>query len=288
MTLIPDITINLVSAGLAGGATAAWFAGRRTWRHRNSRAFWKFLEEPTLFVVGELPSDVLLNTLEPMLEKRVGSVTDPRALVKAIVSHVQDQEISGLIGRGDFDAIATMVARFAALNLPPEPRIVAPNDVTKAMKLANNLVLIGGKDVNSLTEEYYTSLGCELEPTINDEGRNMVRDHQLNVDHVVSPTAEDSGIPHTVVDYGVLVRGRSPLNSEREVVIIAGAHGLGTLAAAEVSVGEGFQSDLRHYLNKHKQGFECLVEYKRNDTARGKGHPEIRIFPRKMAGVSPP
>ena len=245
-------------------------------KYRRHRAFWSFLERPTIFVVGDLGTSVLLSTLSDALQYVVSEEDHRQLIVDKIINHISSQEISGLIGRGDLDAIVNMVIRFASLRLPAKPLILHPSEVDDEQR-NYNLVLIGGKDVNSLTK-VLTPRGCHLEALTNNEGRNVVRDSRLNVDHPVRWQSEPNFNGEILrEDYGILTRGRNPNNSESEVLLMAGAHGLGTLAAAEVSLSSKFERRLYHDLKEYNGNFECLVRYTRTDGGPSDGHVTIDL-----------
>ncbi len=258
MGLAYDLAVNLgaASAGAALGAT--WIEGRRRLRYRHQREFWKFLEQPSVFVVGGITSPVLLNTLDLELTALVPSEAERIALVDFMIRYVRGQEMSGLVGRGDFHSIVRMAVRLGFLRLPVRPLILHPSEVGE--RRTGNLVLIGGSDVNPLTGALGPLLGCQLEARINHEGRAVVRDSRLGVEHRASePGAVE------VVDYGVLARGPNPYNRDSTVVLLAGAHGFGTIAATEVSLGATAKKQLRGLLRQFDGGFECLISYRRSD-----------------------
>ncbi len=191
------------------------------------------------------------------------------------MSHINTQEISGLIGRGDLDAIVNMVVKFASLRLPAKPLILHPSQIGEHRN--QNLVLIGGKDVNSLTP-VMTPRGCHLEALTNDAGRNVVRDFRLNTDYPVRWQSEPNANGEIIrEDYGILARGRNPINPETRVLLIAGAHGLGTLAAAEVSLSSKFERRLYRDLKEYNGNFECIVKYTRIDGGPSDGRVTIDL-----------
>lgn len=153
-----EIGINLASAGIGAvlGGSGTYLADR--FRYRHHRAFWRFLKGPTVFVVGDLAPDILLNTLPDTLKSAVTGQQDWRLIVETIQSHLNTQEVSGLIGRGDLDAIVRMVAKFASMRLPAKTLVLHPSQVRE--RRTQNLVLIGGNDTNSLTNDVAPRLGC--------------------------------------------------------------------------------------------------------------------------------
>jgi hypothetical protein len=116
------------------------------------------------------------------LEQVVGQEQDRQRIVATIMAHLNTQEISRLIGRGDLDAIVNMVAKFASLRLPAETHVLHPSQVVGERR-NQNLVLIGGNDANSLTNALAPRLGCRLASIINDKGHNVVRDSRHDVDY---------------------------------------------------------------------------------------------------------
>jgi hypothetical protein len=275
MGLAYDLGVNAGAAILGAGATAGSIRLRRTIRDRVDRSFWRFLERPTIFVAGDLTSSVLLNDLAEMLKSRSPGEEGQRELLTAVVERVDDQEISGLIGRGDFEAITKLVTRFATVRLPTDLPILRPSEVTPAQR-KQNLVLIGGRDVNSLTEQFSERMGCRLEATLNSEDRAIVRDSHLGKDYAVEIDGPDRRGMTRTLDYGVLARARNPENREREVVIMAGAHGFGTMAAAEATLDREHQQSLLHPYERYGD-VEALISYERRDRGVAKGQPVIGL-----------
>jgi len=280
-----DLGVNAGAAVLGAGAATGALKPRRRVRDRFDRSFWAFLEKPTIFVAGDLTSSVLLHDLAAMLKSRSPSEDGQEELLAAVVQRVDQQEISGLIGRGDFEAITRLVTRFASVRLPTDLPILRPSELLPAQR-KHNLVLIGGGDVNSLSADFSERLGCHLITTLNDTDHAVIRDLHLDKEYAVEINGPDARGVKRTVDYGVLARGRNPENPDREVVVIAGAHGFGTLAAAEVSVAREHQRRLLRDYREYR-GFEALVRYERQDHDSAKGQPLVeleivrRLRPRK-------
>ena len=257
-----DLAVNVVAVALGGIGVAGWNRARLWWKYRAKKRFWGFFEQPTVFVVGELESSILMNALYAELESLVSPEADRRALVNGIIAHVRDQEDSGLIGRGDFDAMINLVVLWASLK-QTRPLIMLPADLGDHK--ADNLVLIGGADVNSLTAALSPQLGCQLEATRDSENHNLVKDWRLGQNYPVRTEISANGHAGEVQlrDWGVLVRGRNPHNPKSVVLIVAGAHGLGTFAATEVCVRDSNQSRLFAENKQHRESFEALISYER-------------------------
>lgn len=255
MEIAYDLGVNAAAAVLGAAGVATWSAVRRRRTHRHQRAFWRFLDEPTTFVVGALDSEVLLNTLDVRLSSLIESDSARREVVATIVDHIRTQELSGLIGRGDFEALIRIIVGLALMEKPVSPVILAPEEVGHRRR--GNLVLIGSADVNRLTASLAPQMGCRLSVSMNSSGRNVVRD----AEHGTEYSASDPGAT-TVLDYGVIARGRNPNNPASTVLVLAGAHGLGTQAAADVSLSDSDEENVHDLFSRHERGFECLVRYK--------------------------
>lgn len=272
-----DLAVNL-GAALSGAAlTAAGARATRLGRSRRTRKFWRFLHEPTLFVIGELESATLLNTLDATLARFADDATERERMSAAVVEHVRRQERSRLIGLGDFRALSVLIEAFAAAGLPFRHEIVSAADIG-ARESTHNLVLIGGTDVNSLTDKLARDMGCQLLAQADEQRRNLVRDNGSlgsAQDYAAGVVTGNGG--DAIVDYGVLARGRHPDHAERTVVLLCGAHGLGTLAAATVAADRAFTRTV----NSAPAQFEAIVEY----VARGTDKPKIRLLwpPRSIA-----
>jgi hypothetical protein len=269
-----EIGINLASAGIGAviGGSSTYVSDK--FKYRRHRAFWRFLKEPTIFVIGDLPADVLLKTLWVKLKPVIKGEQDWQLIEETIQAHLNEQEVSGLIGRGDLDAVVRMLAKFASLRLPGGTLVLHPAQVRD--RRAHNLVLIGGNDTNSLTNEVAPRLGCHFESRTDDNGHNVITDSRLNSDHPVTWKSEPS-IGGEMVDYGMIARGPSPYNPHHEVLLIAGAHGWGSLAAAEVCLSPRFEKRLYNDWKEYGGRFECLVSYKRLDGGPPDGQETIAL-----------
>jgi hypothetical protein len=271
-----DIFVDLLSAAIGATASALMAYCRKTFKYRRRRAFWRFLDKPTVIVVGDLAPEVLLGNLPGAL-KDVADTQQGRILItEKIINFLHEQEISGIIGRGDLGAIAAIMARLVTMRIPTRPLVLHPSQVRD--RRDHNLILIGGNDTNSMTCMIAPRLGCQLESLINNQGHNVVRDSRLDVDHPVTwqriPKANGE-ILHR--DYGILARGPNPYNPEREVLLLAGAHGLGSLAAAEVCLRAKFERRLYNDLRQFNGAFECLVSYQRLDGGPDDGKITIEL-----------
>ncbi|HTU07689.1 MAG TPA: hypothetical protein VMG13_19200 [Trebonia sp.] len=264
MTAAYAVMINLISAGIGAAVGTFWAFGKNKLRYRRQRAFWRFLEKPTLLVIGDLIPEVLLGTLDDALMEVVNSQQDRQLIIDKVVNHLYTQEISGLIGRGDLDAMVRILARIASLRFWSSPEVLHPSQVYE--RKTHNLILIGGTDTNALTSAIAPRIGCQLESLIDSEGHNVVRDSRLGVDHrATSEAIPDVEGGRLTKDFGIITRGPNPYNPDCEVLVLAGAHGLGSLAAAEICLDKKWERRLYHDLVQYSGKFECLVSYRRVD-----------------------
>lgn len=264
MNVAYEIGINLVSAAIGASIGVFWTFGKSALRYRRQRAFWRFLEKPTVLVVGDLAPEVLLETLADSLVDMADTQRDRQSIIERVLTHLHKHEISGLVGRGDLDAMARILDRVGSTRPLLRPLVVHPSHVRE--RRTQNLILIGGKDTNSLTRVIAPRMGCQLESSIDSEGHNVIHDSKLDKDYKVTWDAapNTNGIALRK-DYGVLARGRNPFNPDSQVLILAGAHGLGSLAAAEICLSKKFEKRLHNDLLQFDGNFECLVSYEQVD-----------------------
>jgi hypothetical protein len=270
------IVINLVSAGIGAAAGAFWAFGKNKLRYRRQRAFWRFLEKPTVLVIGDLAPEVLLGTLDDALNDVVNSQQNRQVIIDRVMNHLQRQEISGLIGRGDLDAMVRILARIASMPFWSSPAVLHPSQVHD--RRTQNLILIGGTDTNALTRSIAPRIGCQLESLTDPKGHNAVRDSRLGKNYWATseaiPGVEDGLLRK---DYGIIARGPNPYNPKCQVLLLAGAHGLGSLAAAEICLDERFEKHLYHELLRFNGHLECLVSYERVDGGPRDGDEKVEL-----------
>ena len=162
------------------------------------------------------------------------------------------------------------------MRLWSSPVVLHPSQVYE--RKTQNLILIGGKDTNSLTSLIAPRIGCQLESLIDSKGHNVIRDLKLDQDYQVTREAKsdaEGGILRR--DYGILACGTNPYNPERKVILLAGAHGLGSLAAAEICLSQKFEKRLYYDLLQFNGNFECLVSYQRVDGGPDDGKVTIDL-----------
>jgi hypothetical protein len=276
MNVAYEIGINLISAAIGTGIGLFLTFGKNTLKYRHQRAFWRFLEKQTVLVVGDLTPEVLLETLPDSLEDMADTQQGRQRFVERVLKHLYTQEISGLIGRGDLDAMVRILDRIGSTRSLRRPLVLHPAHVHEGRTL--NLILIGGKDTNSLTRTIAPRMGCQLESLIDTDGHNVIRDSKLGMDYKVTwdavPNAQGVALRK---DYGILARGPNPFNPKSQVLLLAGAHGLGSLAAAEVCLSKEFEKRLYNDFLQFKGNFECLVSYEQVDGGPDDGKVTIDL-----------
>jgi hypothetical protein len=98
----------------------------------------------------------------------------------------------------------------------------------------HNLVLLCGPARNAVYRTLSPSLDMRYTMTLSpvDAERNVLTDHHRQ-EHLQS--SRERGLPPSVgcFDYGLVVSTPSPRNTARRLVLLAGIHGTGTVAAAQ-------------------------------------------------------
>ena len=256
MDFLGNISTNLVAAAIGAAAVAFWHIVVRWRRFRGPRKFWEpFISGNCVCVTGNLSAELLSETFLRKLEEFVQSGTELQAR-DLLQQHIRDQEHSGLMGRGDHDAVVQVQAGLARTGL----QSTVPERIGRLSSedLRKNLIVVGGPDLNPTTNTLLEQLPCKLIVTRNGQDENVVRDLVHDKDY--SPGIGSDGRRR---DYGILVRARNPKDPTKAVLIIAGAHGFGSLAAAEMA----FSSEVELHQEQHAfdSGFEGLVCHERED-----------------------
>ena len=172
-------------------------------------------------------------------------------------------EPSGLVGVGDMQATAELVAFFDDLGyrrLGRSPKIAYHDQL--AGQLADvSLVCIGGPDANKLTRYMLEQIHHTIEPG-NPDG-HVISFLDAKKKKVYSPIPEQGrrqwpdlrGSPAIAVDYGLLIKAPNPFNPKRGVIIIAGSFGYGTWAGIKLARSKPFLRDRRV---RKGRAIECL------------------------------
>ncbi len=253
MSALVEIAENLAAAAIGGLATTGW----RTARHRRGtkdiRAMWgPFLDSDSCIVEGSLSAATLSKALPEWLPAELEqSATE---LLPHIVNYLDEQEPAGLMGRGDHEAIVRVQAGLARAGLPNLLPVRADHDLGERKK--DNLIAVGGPDVNTVTKELLELLESGVTIGTDDRNRNVVEDLLHDQRYTTSSNAGDTR------DYGILIKAPSPYNEGKDVVILAGAHGFGCMAAGHLAVNYiAYMADLSR---RYPRGFECIVSYRQS------------------------
>lgn len=274
LAILEDISINLVAAAMGAVALSIWqrVASRR--RFRGSRRFWKpFISSECLCVTGQVGpgilSDHLLDSVDEVKREYV------RDALPSLRAYIGDQEFSGLMGRGDHDAVVQLQAGLARIGMASTIPEFAGRP--SGVELEKNLIVVGGPDVNPLTMTLLDRLPIRLIITQNSHGRNIVRD--LVHDQDYAPRSDREA--NVVRDYGIIVRAANPYDRTKALLILAGAHGFGSLAAAAAVFQE---NDLhRRWGSDSTVGYECLVCHERDGDHENATQRNSVVFVREVS-----
>jgi hypothetical protein len=165
-------------------------------------------------------------------------------------------EASGVVGLGDAACLTEMVS-FARseyqLELP-----VTYADRMSGDELSAHLLLVGGPDANSVTQEVVSRIPTTL--ILGDPKRAEIS----FIDGVTRQAyAPEFRADDVSADYGVILRTTSPFDRKRKVLMLFGCFGFGTWAAGRFVCGEEF---LAHPLTSSGADVECVV---RTEIVRG-------------------
>jgi hypothetical protein len=195
------------------------------------------------------------------------------AILPALQEHIGDQEMSGLMGRGDHDAIVQIQAGLARIGL--NPTLPERSGNLSGDELRKHLIVVGGPDVNHITASLLTQIPCKLTIIRSSQDRNIVRDIIHGQEY--EPNVDETG---KLRDYGILIRSLNPHDRSKSVLILAGAHGFGSLAAVVVA----FQNEemLQRQASMSSIGFECLVCHERDGADVSSFQRSSLIFSREL------
>lgn len=260
MDVYIGVGVNLLAA-LIGFLVSV--VSRRLWRQfrfRGYREFWApFSGRRCSFVIGHLRSEVLLtaDVAADLLSGFSPTSTDLTNFLERMARHLDSQENSGLIGLGDLEAIMMINARLADAGLPGVLSVIASDGSDR--QTDTNLVLIGGGDVNLRAKGLLEHLHCTYRMVVS-EGKNAIWDSHLDDYYGIREIAHAETKTVTRVDHGIIVRAiaHGSRGQGRHVLILAGAQGIGTLAAARAAFDNLDQ--LSSYSENHPRGFECVVK----------------------------
>jgi hypothetical protein len=213
-------------------AAAGWLLKfvRDRWRTRHARRFWRpFLSADLRVVVGRFDSKEFLAF-----------------------------EQSGLMGCGDAYALAELQRYLGQIGASQIQTVFAGHDYDAGV-LQHTLISLGGPDANAVTRELVKKIDSSMkfgDPRINEIA---IRDTTSNRSYAPDNLDEDG----SGTDYGLILRVPSPYIPGKEVMIMAGSFGQGTLAAVRYLSSQEF---LKLPVSKKEGTLECLVK---TDVVRG-------------------
>jgi hypothetical protein len=198
-------------------------------------------------------------------------------------------EASQLVGRGDLVASFELNSYFAGMGIRQLRPISADRTIgvdPAGRGLRRNLIVIGGQDANTLTDQCLKRLRCGYkliwaDATLGEAPLKPELASQSIVSNVLTensdrhlpklvpaPHLEEQGFAtfepvlenqQLVRDYGLIVRARNPFISEgrqnKRIVLIYGCFGFGSIAAALFSMEKAF---LKRIADQEKD-IECIV-----------------------------
>lgn len=207
------------------GVAAGWVlkVARDRWRTRKAHSFWRpFLSGDLRLVVGRF-------------------------------GEFQSFERSGLLGVGDAIALAELQHYLVQIGAS-EPQVVYA-DRLDGDALKHTLICLGGPDANAATRDAVKLIDSKLrfgDPSINEIA---IRDTGVDPPRLYVPSAPDRDGAAT--DHGVILRAPSPFAAGKEIMIIAGSFGHGTVAGTRYAMSPAF---LGLPTSRGQDAFECLVE----------------------------
>ena len=270
---LEDLSVNLAAAAIGALVVWVWRAVGAWSSIRGSRRLWRpFTKDRSFCITGNISPLALFEDFPRTIdEARRISVQD---VLPSLQSHVGDQELSGLMGRGDHDAIVQVQAGLARCGLKKTVTELYESPSREAREA--NLIVIGGPDVNDLTRTLLDKLPVNFTIARNGRGRNVIRDMVHN--HEYEPVNDEAR--GRIRDYGLLIRAVNPYGKAKSVMILAGAHGFGSLAAATVA----FQDEVvqKRLAPLSNVGFECLVCHERDESQSGSAPLNTIVMVREL------
>jgi hypothetical protein len=207
------------------GAATGWVLKviRDRWRTRKARSFWRpFLSSDLRLVIGRF-------------------------------GEFRDFERSGMLGVGDAIALAEL-QRYLGQIGGSEPQVVYA-DRLEGDALKHTLISLGGPDANAVTREALKLINSKVRFGDPFNNEIAIRDTGVEPARLYVPSTPDRD--GTATDYGVIIRAPNPFAPEKEIMIIAGSFGHGTVAGERYVTSPAF---LALPASKARDAFECLVE----------------------------
>jgi hypothetical protein len=268
MSVQTTIFLNVLSAFIGSLLTVSARQLKSLYSYRKGRKFWRpFTASNSTFVIGRLGARLLLETAFEDFEYFVDE-EKRQPLFDRLIEVIDKQENSGLIGVGDLEAIAYINQRLTHAKLPAVNSVERAEHMSIDKTLAS-IIVIGSGDMNDVAKHIMREAGCQLE-VIAVNNHNVVVDRSNknqvwageapgpNTPPDASPVADDSWYP-TGTDFGILVRTEREDVPGASALVLAGAQGLGTLAAAKACFDR--EEELLSYMRLYGPEIECLVKY---------------------------
>jgi len=268
---VGGIAENLIAAAIGGGLATGWRLIRKRTSSKDVRAMWApFLTEPSCIVEGILSPRLLCESFPDSVSPRHRDVA--LSLLPDLERYVGEQEASGLMGKGDHEAIVRIQAGLARVGL--RATLPVRSDHELGEHKLDNLIVVGGPDVNVVTKDLLTRLRCGLAISRGEHDRNVVEDLRHGIHY--STKYDNSRLQ----DYGIIVKAPSPYQSGRVVVIVAGAYGHGCIAAGHLAVTA--VKELSDYGRRYSRGFECVVSHRRTGETSSPIEENSILFAREI------
>jgi hypothetical protein len=254
--VVGGLAENLLAAAIGAALAWGWRAARKRKGSKDVRAMWgPFLTEESCIVQGSLSAEMLSEDLPD----RVPSELREQAteLLPHVIKNLAEQEPTGLMGRGDHEAIVRVQAGLAKAGRKRVVPVRADDNLRD--RRGDNLIVVGGLDVNEITNDLLTRLRCTVTIARDEFDRNYVEDLIHHQRWVMASSGND------LWDYGILVRAPSPYSKGKHVIVLAGVYGYGCMASAYVAVNA--VKRMADLSREFPGGFECIVSYHRTGNA---------------------
>jgi S-layer like family, C-terminal region len=223
MNILVDLSVNLFAAliGFLVGVLVQMF--QKKIRAQKAKFFWRpFLSDDTRVVLGRF-------------------------------SAFPGFERSGFIGFGDALGLAELQSHYLTLDL--KDLIVTYDNRIHGDELKNNLILIGGPDVNRITREVVAHIDSKLKFGNPDQHEIFIQD--VSTKKIYAPFGLSSSFDDIKLDYGLILKAKSPFDPSKYVLVIAGSFGYGTWAGVRHATSKKFMANP---IVARNHQVECLIE----------------------------
>ena len=160
-------------------------------------------------------------------------------------------EASTLMGTGDALALGIVLAALNQRGI--KNYSIVPTYNFTGDRYQDNLILIGGPDTNTITHEFYRKINSRIKFGNPDLHEIPYYDSELK--KYYSPVKDKNS--NVSRDYGLMFKFPNQYNPESQVMILAGCHGFGTCAAAQVLESDKMIESIESC--NYRCGFECFL-----------------------------